>query len=112
MAWRREVRGRESGTWRVGVWLLRGAWANSNSVCVHARARDRMLHQRLVALAAAALMAMAFAAAPADARTKDKKQYRNETPSLDGRTTGQLRTCGYDTLQYGSGGHPHEPYCP
>jgi len=70
-----------------------------------------MLHQRLVALAAAALMAMAFAAAPADARTKDKKQYRNETPSLDGRTTGQLRTCGYDTLQYGPGGTPHGPYC-
>lgn len=54
---------------------------------------------------------MAFAAAPADARTKSKKQYRDETPSLDGRTTGQLRTCGYDTLQYGSGGTPHGPYC-
>jgi hypothetical protein len=56
-------------------------------------------------------MAIAFAAAPADARTRSKKQYRDETPSLDGRTTGQLRTCGYDTLQYGSGGAPHGPYC-
>jgi hypothetical protein len=63
-----------------------------------------VLHRRLVALIAAALLSTTFAAAPADARTKSKKQYRNETPSLDGRTTGQLRTCGYDTLQYGSGG--------
>jgi len=91
--------------------LLRGAWANSNFVCAHARARDGVLHRRLVAFIAAALLATAFAAAPADARTKSKKQYRDETPSLDGRTTGQLRTCGYDTLQYGSGGTPHGPYC-
>jgi hypothetical protein len=70
-----------------------------------------VLHRRLVAVVAAALLAIAFAAPPADARTKSKKQYRDETPSLDGRTTGQLRTCGYDTLQYGSGGTPHGPYC-
>ena len=77
-----------------------------------AQARDGVLHRRLVALIAAALLATAFTAAPADARTKsNKKQYRDETPSLDGRTTGQLRTCGYDTLQYGSGGTPHGPYC-
>jgi hypothetical protein len=91
--------------------LKRGAWASSTFVCVHAQARDEVLHPRLVALIAAALLLTAFAAAPADARTKSKKQYRDETPSLDGRTTGQLRTCGYDTLQYGSGGTPHGPYC-
>jgi hypothetical protein len=79
----------------VDAWLLRGTWANSS----------------FVALVVAAVLAIAFAAAPADARTKSKKQYRDEPPSLDGRTTGQLRTCGYDTLQYGSGGTPHGPYC-
>jgi hypothetical protein len=78
---------------------------------VRAQARDGVLHRRLVALIATALLSTAFAAAPADARTKSKKQYRDEAPSLDGRTTGQLRTCGYDTLQYGSGGAPHGPYC-
>jgi hypothetical protein len=70
-----------------------------------------VLHRRLVALIATALLSTAFAAAAADARTKSKKQYRDDAPSLDGRTTGQLRTCGYDTLQYGSGGAPHGPYC-
>src|SRR5262245_45011723 len=111
MAWRREARGRESRTSRADAWLLRGAWASSNSVCAHAWARDRLSRRRLVAIVAAALVAIAFAAVPADARTKGKKQYRDETPSLDGRTTGQLRTCGYDTLQYGSGGTPRGPYC-
>src|SRR5262245_20265113 len=110
MVWRREARGRESGTSSANAWLLRGAWAGSNSVCAPARAAGGVPHPHLVA-PAAALLAIVFAAAPADARTNSKKQYRDETPSLDGRTTGQLRTCGYDTLQYGSGGTPHGPYC-
>jgi hypothetical protein len=33
-------------------------------------------------------------------------------PSLDGRTLGRMRTCGFDYLQYDGLGTPYGPYCP
>jgi hypothetical protein len=76
----------------------------------------------VVALAAAAIAVSALTAQPADARAKKKSQHRTDTapyradtapslPSLDGRTTGRPRTCGYQTFQYDGFGVPYGPYC-
>jgi hypothetical protein len=59
----------------------------------------------LVGLIAAAVMATMFVM-PADARAKKPKrpavvQTQQASPSLDGRTLGRMRTCGFDYLQYG-----------
>jgi len=77
-----------------------------------------MLHKGLVAIAATAIMVTAFSVLPADAQTKREKQYRVDTTSrdgrpisLDGRNTGQPRTCGYDYFQYDNRGVPVGPYC-
>jgi hypothetical protein len=78
-----------------------------------------MIRKAVVALATAAIMAAALSAEPADARAKKKPQYRTDSapyradtaPSLDGRTTGRPRTCGYQTFQYDGFGVPYGPYC-
>jgi hypothetical protein len=70
-----------------------------------------MFCKDLVAVAAAAIMVTAVSALPADARAKKEKQYRADTTSLDGRTTGRPRTCGYDTFIYDNLGVPTGPYC-
>jgi hypothetical protein len=71
-----------------------------------------MLHKRLAAVAVAAIMVTAFSALPADAARREKRsQSQSDTTSLDGRTTGQPRTCGYDYFQYDSRGVPRGPYC-
>ncbi len=71
-----------------------------------------LLPKTILALFAAAIMVTAFSLVPADARAKKKSQYRTATtPSLDGRTTGRPRTCGYETFQYDGFGVPYGPYC-
>jgi hypothetical protein len=68
------------------------------------------MRKGLAAVAAAAVMVTAFAAVPAEA-AKKQKQYRPDTTSLDGRTTGRPRTCGYETFLYDGFGVPVGPYC-
>jgi hypothetical protein len=46
---------------------------------------------------------------PAAAAPKERRG--SEPPSLDGRTTGQPRTCGHDTFVYSSSGGTVGPYC-
>jgi hypothetical protein len=81
-----------------------------------------MIRKAVVVLATAAIMATALSAQPADARAKKKSQHRTDSapyradtapslPSLDGRTTGRPRTCGYQTFQYDGFGVPYGPYC-
>ena len=51
---------------------------------------------------------------PADARAKKQKRpasVQRQVPSLDGRITGRMRTCGFDLLQYDRRGVPYGPYC-
>jgi hypothetical protein len=52
---------------------------------------------------------------PADARAKKQKRpavvQTQQVPSLDGRITGRMRTCGFDLLQYDRRGMPYGPYC-
>ena len=57
-----------------------------------------------------ALAVGAFSALPAGAASK-KERPGSEPPSLDGRTTGRPRTCGYETFLYSSSGSPVGPYC-
>ena len=70
------------------------------------------------AVAAVAIGAVMFGL-PADARPKKQKrpemqkryEVQTQTPSLDGRTLGRMRTCGFDYLQYDGLGTPYGPYC-
>jgi hypothetical protein len=67
----------------------------------------------LVGPIAAAVMATMFVM-PADARAKKPKrpaavQTQQASPSLDGRTLGRMRTCGFDYLQYDGLGTPYVP---
>jgi hypothetical protein len=52
---------------------------------------------------------------PADARPKKQKRpaivQTQQVPSLDGRITGRMRTCGFELLQYDRRGVPYGPYC-
>ena len=71
--------------------------------------------RRLVGIIAAAVIATIFVL-PADARAKKPKrpaavQTQQASPSLDGRTLGRMRTCGFDYLQYDGLGTPYGPYC-
>ena len=54
-------------------------------------------------------------ALPAEARTNKQKRpaavQTQQAPSLDGRTLGRMRTCGFDYLQYDGMGTPYGPYC-
>ena len=70
-----------------------------------------MLKEIFAGILATAIMVAAVFVVPADAAKKEKKQYRSDAPSLDGRITGSPRTCGYDSLLYGSDGVPVGPYC-
>jgi hypothetical protein len=70
--------------------------------------------RRLVGVIATAVIARMFVL-PADARAKRPKrpaavQTQQASPSLDGRTLGRMRTCGFDYLQY-DGLEPYGPYC-
>ncbi len=66
----------------------------------------------LVVVAAVAIAMPTLSTSPADARAKKAKQYRvSSSTSLDGRTTGQPRTCGYDYFLYDTRGVPVGPYC-
>src|SRR5262245_58232608 len=74
-----------------------------------------MSTRRLVGIIAAAVIATMFVL-PADARAKKPKrpaavQTQKASPSLDGRTLGRMRTCGFDYLQYDGMGTPYGPYC-
>jgi hypothetical protein len=71
-------------------------------------------------VAIVAAMTAAVFVLPADARSKKlkrtdaQKRYEvqtKQTPSLDGRTLGRMRTCGFDYLQYDGLGTPYGPYC-
>jgi hypothetical protein len=69
----------------------------------------------LVAFLTAVVMATMFVL-PADARAKKPKRpaaavQTHQAPSLDGRTLGRVRTCGFDYLQYDGFGSPYGPYC-
>jgi hypothetical protein len=80
-----------------------------------------MLIKGLAAAATAAIMATVLSVTAADAAKK--RQYRADTryqypyqqgsypASLDGRVTGQPRTCGFDTFQRNSRGGTVGPYC-
>ena len=70
-----------------------------------------MIRKCLVALACVTVVGIA-PVLQADAATKKKERPRAETSqSLDGRTTGRPRTCGYDTFVYDGFGVPVGPYC-
>jgi hypothetical protein len=88
---------------------------------------DMALKSRAAGLCAVVIMVTAFSALPADAQTrKDQRyyvqqrydaqprsqgQYSGGTLSLDGRNTGQPRTCGFDNFQYDYRGATVGPYC-
>jgi hypothetical protein len=72
--------------------------------------------RKVLAVLAAATISAALAALPAEAAKKGKRSRSQMTttdasPSLDGRTLGRMRTCGYDYLQYDGLGAPRGPYC-
>jgi hypothetical protein len=79
-----------------------------------------IMPRKIAALLSMIVLIVAVAAPPADAAKKKKRyrsqtpsseQYRPQPPSLDGRVTGQPRTCGSDSLRYDSTGAPVGPYC-
>jgi hypothetical protein len=85
------------------------------------------LKSRAAGLCAAVIMVTAISALPADAQTRKEHRYYAQqrydaqprsqaaygggTLSLDGRNTGQPRTCGYDYFQYDHRGATMGPYC-
>jgi hypothetical protein len=68
----------------------------------------------LMGVIAAAVMTSMFVV-PAEARAKKQKRpvavQTQQVPSLDGRITGRMRTCGFNLLQYDRRGVPYGPYC-
>jgi hypothetical protein len=87
---------------------------------------DMRLRSYAAVFCAAAVAAAAFLVPPADASgkkdrqdTQYERQYDRQydrpqverSTSLDGRTTGRPRTCGYDMFQYDHRGVPYGPYC-
>lgn len=68
----------------------------------------------LVAFIAAGVLGTMLAL-PADARSKKPQRpapvQTQQAPSLDGRTLGRMRTCGFEYLQYDGLGAPYGPYC-
>jgi hypothetical protein len=73
-----------------------------------------MLRKGLAVFAVTAVVAATVSTLPADAAKKGKKRYPAYVPSstsLDGRTLGRPRTCGFDYYQYDGWGVPVGPYC-
>ncbi len=73
-----------------------------------------MVRMALAVLASAAVMAATLSPLPADAAPKRKKARpaaSAASTSLDGRTLGRPRTCGFDYFQYDDQGTPMGPYC-
>jgi hypothetical protein len=72
--------------------------------------------KKCYAAVVAAMIAAVMFALPADARPKKRpdtqKRYQvQQTPqSLDGRTLGRMRACGFDYLHYDGLGVPYGPY--
>jgi hypothetical protein len=104
--------------------LFRGTWAEPN--CAGGAAGGggglgvaEMNMKKCYAAVVPAMIATMMFALPADARAKKskrpdaQKRYElHQTPqSLDGRTLGRTRTCGFDYLQYDGLGTPYGPYC-
>ena len=69
-----------------------------------------MAHKIIVTLVSA-LVLTALAMQPADAQRKKAKPSGAQSGSLDGRVTGNPRTCGYDHFIYDEQGVPMGPYC-
>jgi hypothetical protein len=74
--------------------------------------------KKCCAVAVAAGIVAVMSVLPADARPEKQKrpaaqryEIQTQTPSLDGRTLGRMRTCGFDYLQYDGLGTPYGPYC-
>jgi hypothetical protein len=74
--------------------------------------------KKCCAIAGAAGIVAVMSVLPADAHPKKQKrpaaqryEIQTQTPSLDGRTLGRMRTCGFDYLQYDGLGTPYGPYC-
>ena len=71
------------------------------------------VHHLMAFIATAGLATLL--AVPAEARAKKQKRpagvQTQQAPSLDGRTLGRMRTCGFDYLQYDGLGTPYGPYC-
>jgi hypothetical protein len=68
----------------------------------------------LAVFAVAAAMVTTFSILSADAAKKGKKRYpvsARSSTSLDGRTLGYPRTCGFTFYQYDAWGVPMGPYC-
>jgi len=88
---------------------------------------DMRLKSYAAGLCAAVIMVTAFSVPSADARSRKDERYYDvqrydaqprsqgrssgETLSLDGRNTGQPRTCGYAYFQYDHRGATMGPYC-
>jgi hypothetical protein len=90
---------------------------------------DLALKSRAGGLCVAVIMVAAFSVLPANADTKREQRYYAQqrydaqprsqgqygggggTLSLDGRNTGQPRTCGFDYFQYDHRGATMGPYC-
>ena len=74
--------------------------------------RRTAIMRNLLGITAAAVIATMFVL-PADARAKKPKRpaisQTQQVPSLDGRITGRMRTCGFDLLQYDRRGCPTDP---
>jgi hypothetical protein len=73
-----------------------------------------MLRKRLAVFGATAVVVTTLSSLPADAAKKGKKRHPAYIPSsssLDGRTLGRPRTCGFDYYQYDAWGVPMGPYC-
>jgi hypothetical protein len=72
-----------------------------------------MLRKGLVVFAAAAVMVAVACATPADAAKKKGKKRASapSSTSLDGRTLGYPRTCGFTYYQTDAWGVPVGPYC-
>ena len=78
--------------------------------------KSAVLRKGLLTIVATAIILAAFGMLPADAAKRGKRSRPDtatvgSSTSLDGRTLGRTRTCGYDTLQYDGTGAARGPYC-
>jgi len=78
--------------------------------------KSAVLRKGLLMIVAAAIILPTIGILPADAAKKGKRSRPDTAPvgsstSLDGRTLGRTRTCGYDSIQYDGTGAARGPYC-